>query len=465
MAEDDRKNYLDPDVLDAIQPYEGAKLASETTAMMGVVGAGAALQQVKTSYTTAVAVQKPRSLPKVVAAVLEEATFAGSSFYYGWVVKNKKTGRESKIEGGSIDLAMAMARNYGNAAIEVEVTETPTHYLFKGIFVDLETGFTCPRLFRQRKGQNIGMDADADRAEDIVFQIGQSKAIRNAVLRAMPEWLEKQAIEAAKRAELKKIRPENLVLSRAQILNFFAPWGVTQDRIENTLGKKIETWGPEDIVQLRGMATALKESRVSPTELFPPVEEEPASQEREQKQQETARLPQPRDEMPPEMSAPAATRRRKSSRQKLEEEQGKPATTIEPQPLPEEDEWVPPEEEDLAGEESYIVPEPEDLITKTPAPQRGSQRSSSATRPVGGSLFDDRPKPVMPASAPPSPRRNEFAEVQARIDALTKVDEELYRKICREMNMWPMSIAAIEKVEAEFKKKLLEKKKSSPAEF
>ena len=228
------------------------------------------VQQVRTQYVTAVAVQKPRVLASVVQNVLEEAKFAGSHFFYGWPVKNRRTGQTVQVEGGSIGLAMALARHYGNAAVEVSVSESDTHYLFTAHFIDLETGFTCTRLYRQRKSQEIGME-DVDRAEDIAFQIGQSKAIRNAVLRAMPDWLVDEAIRAAKEAELKGIKPENIVLARAKVLDFFARYGVTKERIEAAVGKPLDAWDPEDIVSLRGQATAIKEGRVRPAELFPVV--------------------------------------------------------------------------------------------------------------------------------------------------------------------------------------------------
>lgn len=229
------------------------------------------MQRVQTSYVTAIRVQQPRSITKIVNNVLQEAALAGKSFYYRWEVWDKEKGRKVPIEGPSIDLAMCVARNYGNAATDITVEETPTHYLFKGIFIDLETGFTCPRLFRQRKKQKLSDKMDAERQEDIVFQIGQSKAIRNAVVKAMPEWLFEQAIERAKAAELGKIKPDNIHIARQKVLDFFYPYGVTQDRIEAERGKPADKWIPQDIVDLRGMATALKEGRVGPDELFPPV--------------------------------------------------------------------------------------------------------------------------------------------------------------------------------------------------
>jgi len=266
----ERKEF-DTSVLDDIKPFSG-----DPTEMRGageMINSGMALQQVKTAYATAVAVQKPRSIAQVTRNVLAEAAMAGSAFYFRWPVKNRKTGKTSIVQGPSVDLAMCVARNWGNAAMEIDVQETHTHYMFKASFVDLETGFTVPRLFRQRKGQDIGGGYGDDRAEDMVFQIGQSKAQRNAINKAMPGWLLEQAIEVARDSEIKGIKPENLVVARAKVLDFFSKYGITADRVEAVLERGADMWTAEDIVNLRASATALKEGRITANELFPPIEQ------------------------------------------------------------------------------------------------------------------------------------------------------------------------------------------------
>ena len=224
------------------------------------------------------AVQRPRSIARVVSKVLEEARLAGESFYYYWEVEDRQKGRKVPVEGPSIDLAMSLARNYENCAVDVDVTETPTHYNFKGVFIDLQTGFTYTRLFRQRKSQKLSARMEGDRQEDIVFQIGQSKTQRNAITRAMPGWLVEKAIETAKQAVLSGISPETIHLARLKVIDFFSKYGVSQAQIEAERGRVIDHWTPRDIVDLRGMATALKEGRVSAAEIFPAVQPAPGGE-------------------------------------------------------------------------------------------------------------------------------------------------------------------------------------------
>jgi hypothetical protein len=279
-----KENNLEPEVLNAIRPFSG--VAEEMNAGGELLAYGETLQRTQTAYTTAISVQKPRSIARIVHNVLEEAKLAGVNFYYGWTVKTKNG--PVKIEGPSIDLAMCLARNYGNCVVDIEGTETPTHFMLKGIFIDLENGFTCPRLFRQRKTQTLGgkMQKDADRQEDIVFQIGQSKAVRNAIIRAMPDWLIQQAIDTAKQAEIGRIRPQNIHLARSKVVEFFVLYGVNVERIEEKIGRKVDEWTSQDIVDLRSMAVALKEGRVSEKELFSPIEEKEPEKEPEKNQRQ-----------------------------------------------------------------------------------------------------------------------------------------------------------------------------------
>jgi hypothetical protein len=105
---------------------------------VGTVNPPAPLMRSQTQFHTAVAVQRRRNLDKVVAAVLREAEFAGDAFYYSFPMGGKK------IEGPSIGLAMAMAREWSNCAVPVEYYEAATEWVFNAHFVDLERGFRYP---------------------------------------------------------------------------------------------------------------------------------------------------------------------------------------------------------------------------------------------------------------------------------------------------------------------------------
>lgn len=230
---------------------------------------GQAMQQVKTSYATAISVQKPRTIAAVQNRLLDEAMMAGDTAYYGW-----GAGKD-KIEGPSIKLAMLAARCWGNCATEMQpVQETSEAWVFTAAFVDLETGFTCTRQFRQSKTSIVYGKHDKERKTDIRFQIGQSKAIRNAIVNAVPGWLIDKAIEKAKegvRTKIARYIKENGTAAAASfILSGLAKEGVTEDRVLDKCGvAKSTALDIDNIVQLRGDLTALQLGQETAEVLFP----------------------------------------------------------------------------------------------------------------------------------------------------------------------------------------------------
>ena len=257
-----------------------------------------------TQFHTAMAVQRPRNLDKVVAAVLREAEFAGDAFYYSFPMGGKK------IEGPSIGLAMAVAREWSNCAVPVEYYETATEWVFTAHFVDLERGFTVSRVFRKKKGKGAFKKLEDDRAEDMTFQAAQSRAIRNVVLAGVPRWLTDQAKERAKDAVLKGISKEGLASATEKALKFLAGYGISEARVLAVLGKPKHEWASEDIASLRGMASQLRDGQTTPEHLFPlladseaPSPAEPKAKRPRAPKAEGAKTPS----LPTSLLPPAAT--------------------------------------------------------------------------------------------------------------------------------------------------------------
>src|ERR1039458_481260 len=85
------------------------------------------------------------------------------------------------------------------------VQEMDEAWIFTAVFIDLETGFTLPRQFRQSKKSIIYGKFDDERKDAMRFSIGQSKSQRNVILKAIPAWMVKQAIGEAKKGVRKQI--------------------------------------------------------------------------------------------------------------------------------------------------------------------------------------------------------------------------------------------------------------------
>jgi hypothetical protein len=294
---------------------EVAPFTGEPETYPGVMGTPPVpLMRSQTQFHTAVAVQRPRNLDKVVAAVLREAEFAGDAFYYSFPMGGKK------IEGPSIGLAMAVAREWGNCAVPVEYYETAAEWVFNAHFVDLERGFTVSRVFRKKKGKGAFKKLEDDRAEDMTFQAAQSRAIRNVVLAGVPRWLTDQAKERAKEAVLKGISKEGLATATEKALKFLAGYGITEERVIALLGKPKNEWASEDIAALRGLASQLKDGQAAAEQLFPATEAKEERPKAATPKEETKgkRGRAPKDETPATPAPPTSLLPRPATPEDLE---------------------------------------------------------------------------------------------------------------------------------------------------
>jgi hypothetical protein len=230
-----------------------------------------------------IARQFPRDMATIQAKCLAEAKLSGDLFFYHWDVssKDQETGEErrSVIEGPSIDLALSAIRNFGNAHVRQRpMVETPSAFIFTAAVIDYETGFTYERQFRQDKNWTVYGRMDKFRKEDIRFQIGQSKASRNAILNFLPAGLIDRMMEAAKgsvREQIEqRIKRESIEKVRIQILEALVKLGATQEMIEERLGLELDDWDAETLTMLTGDLRAIKRGTETVNSLYASVEAE-----------------------------------------------------------------------------------------------------------------------------------------------------------------------------------------------
>ncbi|HEC62102.1 MAG TPA: hypothetical protein ENI27_07595 [bacterium] len=248
---------------------------------------GRTLQQVKTGYVTAVSVQKPRDLKDVRRKLEEEAAVGGVLMYYGWGAG------KNHIEGPSIHFAMSAMRAWGNCAVEMEpVQDMGDAWIFTSVFIDVESGTTLKRQFRQSKTSIVYGNHDEERKADIRFQIGQSKAARNVVLNAFPKGLVQHAMEAAKnsvREELKKWvaakdkagkKGDGMVWLQYRTMELLIQAGVTKERVLSKVSRStVAGLTLDDIIILKGDIAAIQDGVERAEELFPSTEQEKDSGE------------------------------------------------------------------------------------------------------------------------------------------------------------------------------------------
>lgn len=223
-------------------------------------------QVTQTSFVTAMRCQCPRDKEAVLEQALQEFRLGADGMYYRWTVKSKDGPKV--VEGISIQGAMVLAREWGNCTYQIALAgESKSSWMFEATFIDLEKGAAFPRLYQQNKGR-MGGNYDEQRGMDMVFQRGQSMAIRNAVLAGMPEWLKRRSFDAATGAVKDEAGP-TLRQSLEKCAQSFRALGVSVEQLEVNLDKRHDDWTSDDLVTLRGLYAAVKDGQVSLDDIFP----------------------------------------------------------------------------------------------------------------------------------------------------------------------------------------------------
>jgi hypothetical protein len=212
---------------------------------------------------------------RALARIKELAAATGDGWYYRFPVKNKKTGKTDYIEGPSIKLANDVARLYGNCEVDARLAQDlGDSWYFLARFIDLETGFALTRPFLQRKSAaKLGGDDDARRL-DIAFQIGVSKAIRNAVVNALQTFAD-FAYEEARESIVDRIGKDlekwrRTTSERVKEL-------VSLDRVEAVVGRPLKEWLAPDVARVIAMGKAITDGMATVDETFPPLARDTAA--------------------------------------------------------------------------------------------------------------------------------------------------------------------------------------------
>jgi hypothetical protein len=161
------------------------------------------------------------------------------------------------------------------------VTETAEAWYFTHHFVDLESQTSRSRQFMQSKREDVGMRVDPFRANQIRFNKGQSKAIRNCIIHSMPRTLVLQALQAAKKGVSAKmeafIKSKGLAAAQTYTLNQLKGVGVDEAAILLKTGKeKTADLVLHDLVMLAADYKAIENGDAHASELFELKEAKPS---------------------------------------------------------------------------------------------------------------------------------------------------------------------------------------------
>lgn len=228
----------------------------------------ASLQRAEVEMAIATARRFPRDLQKFHDTIMSMATVDDDTAEQCFYILPR--GQDGTIAGPSVRLAEIAMTAYGNITVESMITGEDDKFVYAtGCCRDLENNVATRESVRRsivnKRGQRF--------STDMILTTGQaavSIAWRNAVLRVIPRayinpvFLRCRSIVSGTVATLANRRAE--VLKRLQSL------GISAERVLLRLGHNvIEEITVDDVGNLIGLGTAIKEDQVNVDEAFPPA--------------------------------------------------------------------------------------------------------------------------------------------------------------------------------------------------
>lgn len=178
------------------------------------------------------------------------------------------------VQGASIDLAEALAQEWGAIAYEVQILSTENlgtggrKVHFRARVTDFRTlvmasvdGVVSTAA---PPGGFAKKDEQRERWHSMQVQSAASKIARNAILRVLPNWYVKPALDAAMDADAQSAtRGKSLPEARKGALDHLSGLGLTQHELETYTSQPIDMWAAPQLAALRDLAGELRDKRVS----------------------------------------------------------------------------------------------------------------------------------------------------------------------------------------------------------
>lgn len=240
------------------------------------VGGGSMM--VQDQIITAQAVNVPRDNAKILKGLQFAAAYAGQSVLtYRWLVNNRRTGKKDTVKGLTIKAADILLREYTNAFVDLRFTEGPSSWIYKATFCDIERGIARPAYWQEYKDTaTLGArDKDDQRLKQIPFQVGQSKAIRNVIVKYL-EIPYGAYLEAEAENNLVERVGRNMDAYRERCAKALADLGIDLVRVELQVGRKLADWLAPDLAAIVQQLKAVRDGMASANDQWPfPAPPEP----------------------------------------------------------------------------------------------------------------------------------------------------------------------------------------------
>lgn len=222
----------------------------------------------------------PRNLPQVLNNIAtlacNDPDTAAECFYC-----LRRNGGESVIEGASTRLAEIVAYCWGNIRVEGAIVANDGKKITaEGTCWDLEQN-TARRVQVQRRITDKNGRTFSEDMQIVTGNAAIAIATRNAVLKVVPKAILKRITDQIKQTAMGQAM--DVETSRTNCLANFAKLGATQEMICHYLGvENVLQIGKEQILQLKGTFTAIKDGTTTCAEaIIAPYNEHLAELEKE----------------------------------------------------------------------------------------------------------------------------------------------------------------------------------------
>jgi hypothetical protein len=266
---------------DAREPEVMPDVTGET--MVDLLKGGAMIAKIENDTLSMAALARPRNEKRILDAALEALEIApdlAERTYYSLPFKKHIKGcRDRKncdcevewVRGVSVKGALDLGRRWGNCTATVRIlSEDEDGCHMEGVFLDYESNFrvTTPRAVSKWTTWNGQRQKMFDDRYEKLMAANASKALRNAILNGIPDYLVQRYYDKAREiavglASGKPDEPRHL-----KILSSFALLGVERPQLEQLIGNTIEDVTDEQVANLRGVKNAILAGEQTIEEIF-----------------------------------------------------------------------------------------------------------------------------------------------------------------------------------------------------
>ena len=254
MRDDDGGDNAE--LLEAEKPAENGMLALVAKAEIDM--------QIATAKKYPRDIKRFMSESRTLASLNED--IAGDCYYR--LERKDKNGKVNIIEGPSSRLAEIVASTWGNCRAGARVIEESEDFITaQGAFIDLERNVAITyEVRRSIKGKYGRYSTDMI---GVTANAACSIALRNAVFKGVPKAFWSDAYDEA----VKTYRGDQKSLGerRQAMFGYFKKLGVNEEKVLAKIGRpSVAAVDLDDLVRLKGYATAIKEGDMSLDETFNP---------------------------------------------------------------------------------------------------------------------------------------------------------------------------------------------------